>query len=139
MTTRTEYAVTYASKSAEIDNYTEGCVVGTDSFGEYSLRPRANTLRSLVRLIQKDLGIDPDKAPDNEVVIFCEDGEQFILRLCRHELGNGLAADNRDIEGWKQNKVMLWLVDYGFFIEKRIVSLPTPADLEGLNITEVYE
>jgi hypothetical protein len=129
--TNTVYACTYMDKTATEDNFETGCDPSsciTVTNQRCSLR--SINLSDLLLNISTHFGIDIDN------VFISEDDDNNITLIGYNRLENsqGDEPTDREIKLWKEGKQNLFLCDYTFSIEKRIIIPITIKDFEDEGI-----
>lgn len=127
---KTIFACTHCEKHAEQDRFVEGCMPETRRC--VLIRPvtvTGNSMPDLIKNLSRELCLD---CKNESWFIPMDNGEITYMSFNRHENDDGdKPSHNQNIQ-WKAGELDLWLADYTFHIEKRIVSPVSADDLKGV-------
>lgn len=129
---RVEYACTHIVKEAEQEHYEEGAVAGTRvCVMDKSCNITAPSLTELIEAIGKCYGLDID-----DVFIPGDDDEDITwIGYNRLENNVGHEPSPSEDQAWRRGEETLYLADYLFHIEKRVVLAIHESDFDAAGIT----
>ncbi len=112
---KTIYACTFVDKTAEVDDFEQGCLPGTATCVLAELcHIRADTLAGLIKRIGEHFGLDIDD------VFLPEADDEGISHMGFNRLENadGYEPTQAQEAAWKRGQEKLYQADYLFVIEK---------------------
>jgi len=104
------YQINDFFKSAEVDDYEDGCQLEGGTCCHLDIRMSAATLPMLIEQVRQFFGADSDCI----TLDACE--EIGRLDVNRMEDGNGDPASSEQIELWKKREQKLWYVTYTAYV-----------------------
>ena len=128
---KTIYVCTSYMKTRQKDHYETGCDYNTtEHCGGGQLRVSADTLPQLLEYLAEVCEIRGEKIDD---VWLPGEGSK---RLCwnRQETARGTQPSPATMEKFERGEVVLYLADYDFIVEKRVVSAIDEAELTAAGI-----
>ena len=131
---KTIFACTHYDKHAEQDNFEGGCMPQTRRcvFSRY-VTVTGESMPDLIKNISRELCLDCE---DESWFIPMDDGTISFMSFNRIENDDGDEPTSKQDAEWKAGELDLWLADYTFHIEKRVVSPVSPEDLQGVKFHE---
>lgn len=132
--TRTVFACTYMEKLTERDSFESGCDPETKKTADtQGLAITAATMPELIKSISRSLCLDCET---ESWFIPVDDGVVSFMSFNRLENNDSDKPTAKQDAAWRSGELDLWLADYMFTIEKRIVSPVSPEDLQGVRFHE---
>lgn len=131
---KTIFACTHYEKYAEQDSFFEGCMPHTRRCVRCtSVSIAGESMSSLIKNISRELCLDCE---NESWWIPMDDETTTFMSFNRHENDYGDKPSAKQDAEWKAGELDLWLADYTFHIEKRVVSPVRPEDLQGVKLHE---
>lgn len=131
---KTLFACTYYDKYAEQDNFNKGYIPHTRRcvFSRHVI-VTGESMKDLIKNISRELCLDCE----NESWWIPMDKDTVrLMSFNRFENDDGDKPTAKQDAQWKADELDLWLADYTFHIEKRVVSPVSPEDLQGVKFHE---
>lgn len=131
---KTIFACTHYDKHAELDSFTEGCMPETRRCVlSRSVNVTGKSMLDLIKNISRELCLDCE---NESWWIPMDNGTISFMSFNRIETDEGDEPTTKQDSQWKADELNLWLADYTFHIEKRVVSPVSPEDLQGVKFHE---
>jgi len=113
---QTQYETTGFFKTAEIDDYENGCQFeGGSSSEDNHTRFAADTMEGVIEKLRDFVGSD---SLDDVLHDSCDEIGRVDIQIM--ETDEGITADKHDLAAWKAGEQRLWLACYTFNVEKVI-------------------
>lgn len=127
---RTIYVCTYVHKTIEVDHYQKGCSGESECVLSDRVDIEADNLSGLIEAIGAHFGL---KIVD--VFIPADEGEPIThIGFNQLEDVDGNEPGEAQLAKWKKGKLKLYLADYHFGVERRIVAPLSLKEFEAANI-----
>jgi hypothetical protein len=111
------YACTYVEKRVEVDVYETGCQGESRLILSQKEDIQSGSLEDLIERLRLVYGLAMD-----DLFVPDENGKIFRIGFNRLEEEDGNEPTESELELWKRGKEWLYLADYDFLVEKRVVS-----------------
>lgn len=111
------YACTFVEKTAEVDDFEKGCIGKFTTVMAQPCNVSTPTLKELIAKLEKEFFLDMS-------YLFIAEHDQPVEFIgCNQlETADGNTPDEQEKEMWKKGETTLYLCDYTFHVERRIVS-----------------
>lgn len=124
---KTVYACTFIEKEVEVDDFEKGCIGGRTCVMNQRVNIVAPTLSLLIESIGNYMSLNIDD-------VWLPEQESTHIGFNRLEDADGNPASQRLEAAWKHGEAKLYLADYHFAIERRVVSVISRQDFDVAEI-----
>lgn len=126
------YTCTHIEKLVEVDDYEKGCTDKPQTIIFDKINITAANLKELLEKIGKAYCLD--LSDGIELHEHEDDYSEIFVEYNRLENAEGYEASDSEIADWKSNKVILYLAEYSFLIEKHAILNISREDFERESI-----
>lgn len=131
---KTLFVCMHYEKYVEQDSFNKGCIpITRRCVISRTVTVTGESMKDLVKNLSLELCLDCEK---ESWWIPMDDGEVSFMSFDRLENDDGDKPTTKQDTEWKAGELDLWLADYTFHIEKRVVSPVSPEDLQGVKFHE---
>lgn len=131
---KTIFSCTHYEKCVEQDSFMKGCMPGTRRcVFSRTVTVTGESMPELIKNISRELCIDCES---ESWWIPMDNGTTSFMSFNRRENDDGDKPSTKQYIEWRAGRLDLWLADYTFHIEKRVVSPVSTEDLQGVKFYE---
>ncbi|WAW10015.1 hypothetical protein NB640_12485 [Oxalobacter vibrioformis] len=120
------YVIDGINKTAEQDDFEQGCILSSGYSTYIAQSFYGNTPREAIEQFMDFVGLDPSSDEDCQSVLINACDETGRVDIQVHETPEGCRPDSEHLEEWKAGKERLWLCDYSGYLYQQA---KTPVDL----------